>query len=87
MFQVLNGTKSWVINGFSANIFIVFALSKVTHKEGQNEMKFTAMVVEKDSPGLIIEKNEDCDVETANVTFKEVQVPIGNILLISKQFG
>jgi alkylation response protein AidB-like acyl-CoA dehydrogenase len=73
---VLNGAKQWITNAGVADIFIVFA--KV---DGE---RFTAFIMERDTPGLTIGANERLlgqhGVSVAALALENVRIPVGNVL-------
>ena len=75
---LLNGTKNWITNGNSADIFIVMAQTnpELKHK-GIN-----ALIVTKDMPGFIVGKKEDKlgirGSDTHSLMFQDVKVPKAN---------
>ncbi|MBS4200724.1 acyl-CoA dehydrogenase [Bacillus sp. FJAT-49732] len=76
----LNGTKAFVSNGGEADLYIVFALTDPN--AGSRGM--TAFIVEKDTPGLIIGKDEKKmglhGSRTVQITFEDALVPVENRL-------
>jgi alkylation response protein AidB-like acyl-CoA dehydrogenase len=72
---VLNGTKMWISNARWAHQFLVIA------RTGDG---FSAFVVERDRPGLTVEREERkaglLGSSTARVTFDNVEVPLANLL-------
>ncbi len=77
---ILNGNKMWITNAGYADLFVVYATTDTTLKH----KGITAIVVEKGTPGIVIEKKEDkmghrCS-DTRAVTFNNVRVPKANIL-------
>lgn len=73
---ILNGSKVFITNGNEANTFITFA--KTTPDE------ISAFIVEKDSPGLKIGKNENKmglrGTSTVELFFENCQVPVDQML-------
>ena len=73
---LFNGTKQYITNAGFADLFIVFA--KVNGK------KFTAFIVERDTPGLSIGAEERKmgikGSSTCPMTFENAPVPVGNVL-------
>ena len=73
---VLNGSKMWITNSRWAGTFIVFA--KV---DGD---KFTAFIVERDTPGFTIGKEEHKiglkGSSTCPLIFEDAMVPVENLL-------
>lgn len=77
---IINGSKVFITNGGEADIYIVFAK---THPErGTNGI--TAFIVEKDTPGLMIGKNESKmglhGSKTVQITFDQLRVSEKNRL-------
>jgi butyryl-CoA dehydrogenase len=77
---VLNGRKVFVTSGKRARLVIVYALTDPAL--GRNGL--SAFIVEKDTPGLSVDKLEDKlglrAVETAELVFRECRVPGRNLL-------
>jgi acyl-CoA dehydrogenase len=73
---VINGSKVFITNGGEADIYIVFA--SVENKG------ISAFIVEKNTPGLIIGKDEHKmglrGSRTVQLTFEDMQVPIENLI-------
>ena len=73
---ILNGTKQWISNGAFADVFIVYA--KV---DGD---KFSAFIVERDSPGLSTGREEHKmgirGSSTRSVILEECTIPAANLL-------
>lgn len=78
---VLNGIKTWVTNGSDCTLFTVFA-NVNTEEHAVNPL--TAFLVERNSPGVSVQKGPEKDgmkgLDTATVTFKDVRVPSMNVL-------
>ncbi|MCR2821345.1 acyl-CoA dehydrogenase [Lederbergia panacisoli] len=76
----LNGTKAFVSNGGEADTYIVFAVTD----PGAGSRGISAFIVEKNTPGLIIGKDEKKmglhGSRTVQLTFEDALVPITNIL-------
>lgn len=72
---VLNGSKLFITNGGAADTYIVFARA---------EKGVTAFILEKNTPGFIIGKNEKKmglhGSKTVAVTFENMRVPLENRL-------
>ena len=50
---VLNGSKCFITNGEVADIYIIIAYTDIVEdKKGRKQKKFTAFIVEKDTPGF-----------------------------------
>ncbi len=75
---LINGQKMWITNGGFADLFIVFA--KI---DGEKD-KFTAFIVEANSPGITRGEEEHKlgikGSSTRQIFFDNVQVPMENIL-------
>ncbi len=73
---ILNGTKQYITNAAFSDVFTVFAKVDKTF--------FTAFVVERDTPGLSIGKEEHkmgiIGSSTCPVTLENVPVPVENVL-------
>lgn len=77
---ILNGSKVFITNGGEADLYIVYA-----RKEGTVGSKgISAFIVEKDTPGLIIGKDEHKmglhGSRTVQLTFENMRVPAENLL-------
>ncbi|MDF2068080.1 acyl-CoA dehydrogenase [Bacillus sp. Cr_A10] len=77
---VLNGSKVFITNGGEADINIVFA-STDTSKGSKG---ITAFIVEKDTPGFIVGKDEEKmglhGSRTVQLTFEDMKIPVENRL-------
>jgi len=77
---VINGSKVFITNGGEADVYIVFAS---TDPEAGNK-GISAFIVEKDTPGLIIGKDEHKmglhGSRTVQITFEDMLVPKENLL-------
>ncbi|KAH8267906.1 hypothetical protein KR026_010804 [Drosophila bipectinata] len=77
---VINGTKMWISNSDVAGVFLVFANAKP--EDGYRGI--TTFIVDRDTPGLIVNKPEDKlgirASGTCMITFDNVRVPEENIL-------
>ncbi|WP_409252279.1 acyl-CoA dehydrogenase [Bacillus sp. SCS-153A] len=77
---VVNGSKVFITNGGEADVYIVFA-STDPDKGGRG---VSAFIVEKDTPGLIIGKDEHKmglhGSRTVQLTFEDMKVPAENLL-------
>lgn len=75
-YYILNGSKMFITNGGEADVYIVFAKT--------SETEVTAFIVEKDTPGLIIGKDEHkmglSGSRTVQLTFEDMKVPAENRL-------
>ncbi|XP_011205713.1 short/branched chain specific acyl-CoA dehydrogenase, mitochondrial [Bactrocera dorsalis] len=77
---VINGTKMWISNSDVAGVFLVFANAKP--EAGYRGI--TAFIVDRETPGLIVNKPEDKlgirASGTCMVTFDNVRIPEENLL-------
>jgi alkylation response protein AidB-like acyl-CoA dehydrogenase len=73
---LLNGTKMWTTNAGFADLFTIFA--KIDGEQ------FTAFLVEKETPGLSLGREEHKlgirGSSTRRVVLEDAQVPVGNVL-------
>ncbi|XP_066149404.1 complex I assembly factor ACAD9, mitochondrial [Euwallacea fornicatus] len=77
---ILNGKKAYVVNGLSADILIVVAVSdSIVLAEGPAN-SISVFVVEKDTVGINCKKLEATGVELVNISFNNVQIPAENII-------
>lgn len=77
---ILNGSKAFITNGGEADIYIVFAVTDPSlGKRG-----ITAFIVEKDTPGLFIGKDEKKmglnGSRTVSLIFDDMEIPAENVL-------
>jgi len=76
----INGSKVFITNGGEADVYIVFASTDPT----QGSRGISAFIVEKDTPGLIIGKDEHKmglrGSRTVQLTFEDMKVPVENLL-------
>ena len=77
---VINGSKVFITNGGEAGVYIVFA--STAPERGSHGI--SAFIVEKDTPGLIIGKDEHKmglhGSRTVQLTFENMVVPADNLL-------
>jgi acyl-CoA dehydrogenase len=77
---VINGSKMFITNGGEADVYIVFA--STNPELGSNGI--SAFIVEKNSPGLVIGKDEHKmglhGSRTVQLTFENMIVPVENLL-------
>jgi acyl-CoA dehydrogenase len=77
---VLNGSKMFITNGGEADIYIVFA----TTDSRLGTKGIAAFIVEKNTPGLVIGKDEKKmglhGSRTVQLTFENMRVPVTNLL-------
>lgn len=77
-YYLLNGTKNWITNGNTANVYIVIAQTDaVKRHKGIN-----ALILEKGMPGFVVGKKEDKmgirGSDTHSLMFTDVKVPKAN---------
>ena len=77
-YYLVNGTKNWITNGNSANVYIVIAQTDpVKRHKGIN-----ALILEKGMPGFTVGKKEDKmgirGSDTHSLMFADVKVPKAN---------
>jgi len=77
---VINGSKMFITNGGEADVYIVFASTNPAEKS----YGITAFIVDKDTPGLIIGKDENKmglhGSRTVELIFENMRVPATNRL-------
>ncbi len=76
---VLNGTKSWITNGREADALILFAKTEKDEKK-----KFSAFIVDKNTPGLHVTRIEEKlglhASPTAEISLEDCRIPTENLL-------
>ena len=81
---ILNGSKVWISNGGTAEVFTVFAKTPVVTASGATKEKVTAFIVERSFGGLSSgppEKKMGIKASnTAEVFFDNVKIPVENVL-------
>ncbi|KAK6192418.1 hypothetical protein SNE40_003887 [Patella caerulea] len=77
---VLNGTKSWITNGYESEATVVFA----TTDKNMKHKGISAFLVPKPTPGLTLGKKEDKlgirATSTCNLIFDDCRIPKENLL-------
>ncbi|HZG70342.1 MAG TPA: acyl-CoA dehydrogenase, partial [Chondromyces sp.] len=77
---IINGTKVFITSGGEANTYIVFAS---TNPEAGSK-GISAFIVEKDTPGFIVGKDEQKmglhGSRTVQLTFEDMRIPAENLL-------
>ncbi|MEK3973832.1 acyl-CoA dehydrogenase [Psychrobacillus sp. FSL K6-1267] len=77
---VINGSKVFITNGGEADVYIVFASTDAT----QGSRGISAFIVEKDTSGFIIGKDEQKmglhGSRTVQITFEDMKIPVENLL-------
>ena len=76
----INGSKVFITNGGEADVYIVFASTDPS----QGSRGISAFIVDKDTPGLIIGKDEHKmglhGSRTVQLTFEDMKVPAENLI-------
>ncbi|MGE6487305.1 acyl-CoA dehydrogenase [Paenisporosarcina sp. NPDC076898] len=76
----INGSKVFITNGGEADVYIVFASTDAS----LGSRGVSAFIVDKDTPGLIIGKDEHKmglhGSRTVQLTFEDMRVPVENLL-------
>ncbi len=79
-YYVLNGSKVFITNGGEADVNIVFASTD----SSLGSRGITAFIVEKDTPGFIVGKDEQKmglhGSRTVQLTFEDMKIPVENRL-------
>lgn len=77
-YYLVNGTKNWITNGNSASTYLLIVQTDPAKKH----KGITALIVEKDSPGITLGPHEDKmgmrSSDTHSVMFNDVKVPKEN---------
>ena len=80
-YYLLNGSKIFITNGGEADTYIVFARTDPNEKGSRG---ISAFIVEKDTPGFIIGKDEKKmglhGSRTVQITLEDAKVPAENLL-------
>ncbi|QHC05586.1 acyl-CoA dehydrogenase [Anoxybacillus sp. PDR2] len=80
-YYILNGSKVFITNGGEADTYIVFAR---TNPDETGSRGISAFIVEKDTPGFIIGKDEKKmglhGSRTVQISFEDAKVPAENLL-------
>jgi len=81
---ILNGTKTWVVGGADAGLFTVLAKLKMKNYLGEDDVLDTAFLVERGFGGIEVSEPRRLaglkGLDLVDVTFKDVKVPLGNVL-------
>lgn len=75
----MNGTKTWVVNGSKADVYVVLAQTE-KDSNAVSQDKLSVMLVNKNVDGIKIEKCNPAGLRGAdicNVTFQNTPVPVG----------
>lgn len=77
---ILNGSKTFISNANHAHFYTVFAVTE----PGVGHRGITCFIVERNSPGVSVSKHFDKlgqrAADTAEITFKDVEVPAENVV-------
>lgn len=77
---ILNGSKVFITNGGEADVYIVF--TSTNPEKGARGI--SAFIVEKDTPGFIVGKNEEKmglhGSQTVQITFENMKIPASQLL-------
>ncbi|MBQ7723997.1 MAG: acyl-CoA dehydrogenase [Lachnospiraceae bacterium] len=82
---ILNGSKCFITNGKEADVYIIIAYTDVVEdKKGRKQKKFSAFIVEKDTPGFTFGTKENkmgiCGSSTYELIFQDCHIPVENLL-------
>ncbi|WP_276368085.1 acyl-CoA dehydrogenase [Chryseolinea sp. H1M3-3] len=77
-YYLLNGTKNWITNGSTANVYLVIAQTD----PAKRHKGINALIVEKGMPGFVVGKKEDKmgirGSDTHSLMFTDVKIPKAN---------
>jgi alkylation response protein AidB-like acyl-CoA dehydrogenase len=84
---LLNGGKIFISGGKHADIFITYA--RFTHGADEGSKSIGALVLEKDTPGFSILRNDHnmAGEDQAQLLFEDCRVPRENVLVTGNAFG
>ena len=81
---VLNGTKCFITNGKEADVYIIFAVTDIVEGRRGPQKRFSAFIVEKDTPGFSFGTKEKKmgirGSSTYELIFEDCRIPKENIL-------
>lgn len=82
---ILNGSKCFITNGKEADIYIIIAYTDIVEdKRGRKQKKFSAFVVEKNTPGFTFGTKENKmgihGSSTYELIFQDMHIPAENLL-------
>ena len=82
---ILNGSKCFITNGKEADIYIIIAYTDIVEdKKGRKQKKFSAFIVEKDTPGFTFGTKENKmgirGSSTYELIFQDCHIPAENLL-------
>ena len=82
---LLNGSKCFITNGKEADIYIIIAYTDIVEdKRGRKQKKFSAFIVEKNTPGFTFGTKENKmgihGSSTYELIFQDMHIPAENLL-------
>ena len=82
---ILNGSKCFITNGKEADIYIILAYTDIVEdKRGRKQKKFSAFIVEKNTPGFTFGTKENKmgihGSSTYELIFQDMHIPAENLL-------
>ncbi len=82
---ILDGSKCFITNGKEADVYIIIAYTDIVEdKKGRKQKKFSAFIVEKDTPGFSFGTKENkmgiCGSSTYELIFQDCHIPAENLL-------
>ena len=82
---ILNGSKCFITNGKEADIYIIIAYTDIVEdKRGRKQKKFSAFIVEKNTPGFTFGNKEKKmgihGSSTYELIFQDMHIPAENLL-------
>ena len=82
---ILNGSKCFITNGKEADIYIIIAYTDIVEdKRGRKQKKFSAFIVEKNTPGFTFGTKENKmgihGSSTYELIFQDMHIPAENLL-------
>ena len=82
---VLNGSKCFITNGKEADVYIIIAYTDIVEdRRGRKQKKFSAFIVEKDTPGFTFgTKEKKMGIRgsaTYELIFQDCRIPVENML-------
>lgn len=81
---ILNGEKSFVVNGHDANLFLVFSQSGLSHTISSGHGVLSVFFVERDTNGIAFESVKNLvglhNSPVCTITFKDTKIPMDNLL-------
>ena len=83
---ILNGSKCFITNGKEADIYIIIAYTDIVEdKRGRKQKKFSAFIVEKNTPGFTFGTKENKmgihGSSTYELIFQDMHIPAENLLV------